>query len=205
MEPISQIESAGRHAFTWQGYQSAVKCDLTSTAVEVGGSLVFVDPVALTDLALATLLAGRTPSAILLTNANHQRDSLALRDRLSIPIVAPAAARDEITADFWIDEKDPSLVYGLRPIPLPGAGLGEVAYYLDGDDPTLVFGDAVINLPPEGQRLLPAKYCEDADLLCRSIRTLENLGVQSLHFAHGRPVLHHAAEALSGLVASTLK
>ncbi|MFY8216835.1 MAG: hypothetical protein ACOVMP_09595, partial [Chthoniobacterales bacterium] len=146
MEPISQVEPIGSRAFTWQGYEPSVKCDLTSTAVEVGGTLVFVDPVALTELALETLLVGRTPSAILLTNANHQRDSLALRDRLSIPIVAPAGAKGEIIADFWIDETESGLVYGLCPIPLPGAGVGEVAYCLESDEPCLIFGDAVINL-----------------------------------------------------------
>jgi hypothetical protein len=205
MEPISQVEPIGSRAFTWQGYEPAVKCDLTSTAVEVGGTLVFVDPVALTERALETLLVGRAPSAILLTNANHQRDSLALRARLGIPIVAPTAARGEIIADFWIDQTDSVLVYGLRPIPLPGAGLGEVAYHLESDEPCVIFGDAVINLPPEGLRLLPAKYCEDAGLLGKSMKFLANLDVQSLHFAHGRPLIHRAAEALQSLIDSAVK
>jgi len=202
MELISQFECVGPHTFTWQGYEPAVKCDLTSTAVDIAGRLVFVDPVGLTDSALAELLNGCTPSAILLTNANHQRDSLALRDRLEIPIIAAEPARAEIIADIWIDLSNPTPVHGLRPIPLPGAGLGEVAYYSAGDEPCLIFGDAAINLPPDGLRLLPEKYCEDAGFLRKSMMALAGLNVQTLHFAHGRPVTHRAAEALRALLES---
>jgi hypothetical protein len=205
MELISQFESVGPHTFTWQGYEPAVKCDLTSTAVDSAGRLVFVDPVGLTEAALSELLSVRMPSAILLTNANHQRDSLALRDRLNIPIIAPEPARAEIIADIWIDLSNPTTVHGLRPIPIPGAGLGEVAYYFSGNEPCLIFGDAAINLPPDGLRLLPEKYCEDAGLLSQSMKALANLNVQTLHFAHGRPVSQHAADALQSLVESTAK
>lgn len=204
MERVSKFESIGPHAFTWQGYDPAVKCDLTSTAIDINGQFVIFDPIALTSSAWTELVAGRNPSAILLTNANHQRDSLAWRDRLGIPIIAPASTSREITADHWIDEDDSLPVAGLQAISLPGAGLGEMAYYQPGTEPRLVIGDAVINLLPEGLRLLPDKYCEDPDRLRASIASLARLPVHTIHFAHGRPITldsgHWVEDLLGGQV-----
>ena len=38
--------------FVWQAYEPAVKCDLTSAAVLVGGEMILVDPIPLTPMAI---------------------------------------------------------------------------------------------------------------------------------------------------------
>ncbi len=201
MDVVADFEIFSDGVFSWQGYEPDVKCDLTSTALESEGELIFVDPVALTQDALDRLVAGRNPGAILLTNANHQRDSLALRQRLKIPIVAPALAKMEVDADLWIEGAAESPVHGLRAIPLPGAGVGEMAFYRQGREPVLVIGDAVIHLPPEGLRHLPDKYCVDAVQAVASVATLRALPVGAIHFAHGSPIVRNAAVLLRAMIA----
>jgi hypothetical protein len=201
MDPVSDFQTLANGLFSWQGYEKDVKCDLTSTALESDGELIFVDPVALTDDALDRLIAGRTSGAILLTNANHQRDSLALQQRLDIPIIASALAMTELNADLWLVGAEESTVRGLRAIPLPGAGVGEMAFYRLGPKPVLVIGDAVIHLPPEGLRHLPEKYCVDAAQAVASVATLGALPVGAIHFAHGAPILRDAAVLLRAMIA----
>lgn len=200
MDAIATVESTQPGVYTWQGYDPTVRCDLTSTAVEADGKLVFIDPVALTDTALATLLGDRLPGAILLTNGNHQRDSLAFRHRLNIPIIAPRNAQHELTADIWMDTPSHTGYCGLQSIFLPGAGAGETAFYRRGENPILIFGDAVVHLPPEGLRRLPEKYCEDAKLAKASLSSLAGLPVTALHFAHGRPIIENAFTELQTIL-----
>jgi hypothetical protein len=201
MDPLADFKTLPHGVFSWQGYEKDVKCDLTSTALESDGELLFVDPVALTDEALERLIAGRTPGAILLTNANHQRDSLVLRQRLDIPIIASALAKTEVSADLWIEGSEEPTVRGLRAIPLPGAGVGEMAFYRLGPEPVLVIGDAVIHLPPEGLRYLPEKYCMSAAQAVASVATLGGLPVGAIHFAHGEPLLRDAGVSLRAMIA----
>lgn len=200
MAPVDAVELYPHGVFSWQGYEPAVKADLTSTALEVGGELILIDPVCLADSAWKTLITGRKPVAIFLTNGNHQRDSLAIQKSLAIPIIAPVGAKVEVDADIWIEAGNQTQIHGLTPLLLPGAGPGETAYFRPGDDGgVLVIGDAVINLLPEGMRHLPDKYCENPAIAKASVEGLCDLPVAALCFAHGKPVFEDAQSLLRGL------
>ncbi len=200
MAPIDEIEICAHGVFYWQGYEPAVKADLTSTALEVSGELILFDPVDLAAAAWKTLIADRKPGAIFLTNGNHQRDSLVIQKSLAIPIIAPIGAKGEVDADVWIEAGNQTPIHGLTPIPLPGAGPGETAYFRAGEGGgVLVIGDAVINLLPEGLRHLPDKYCENPALAKMSVAGLCDLPVAALCFAHGQPIFEDAQSLLRGL------
>jgi hypothetical protein len=184
--------------FAWQAFEPAVKCDLSSCALDTADGLIFIDPIGLADAALARLLHGRRPGAILLTNGNHTRAAGTLRDRLGVKVFASTEAGGlDIVPDatFAAGEIAPG---GMAVVPLPGAGPGEIALIGQG---LACIGDALIHLPPEGLRLLPAKYCANPEQMRHSLRKLLSYQFQVMTFAHGAPLVGAAHRQLEQLLA----
>jgi hypothetical protein len=183
--------------FAWQAYEPTVKCDLSSCALDGEDGLFFVDPIELSDPALDRLLLGRKPRAIILTNGNHTRAARELRTRLRVKVFAPA---DADGLDFSPDETladGQTAPGGMQAVTLPGAGPGEIALVGHG---IACIGDALINLPPDGFRLLPGKYCNDAGLMRDSLRKLLSYEFQVMTFAHGAPLVESARWKLEQLL-----
>ena len=198
MKPVPEYSTVRQGFFHWQGYEPAVKCDCTSTALVTSAGLIFIDPLPLVEEALKALVAESFSSAaaVVLTSGNHQRESLPLARRFGIPVFAPEDAGEDIIADQRFRSGDP--VAGMKSISLPGFGPGETAFLHEG---TLIFGDALINLEPEGLRLLPEKYREDKKRSLRSLVALEELKPEVLLFAHGHPIIQSASSRLLGCLA----
>ncbi|MEQ1853323.1 MAG: hypothetical protein ABMA01_17220 [Chthoniobacteraceae bacterium] len=184
--------------FSWQAYEPAVKCDLSSAAVVTPAGLLLIDPIALAKPALADLVKAARPSAIVLTNGNHARDADAYRQEFGIPVWVheAAGAALEIKADAVLADGGIA-PGGLRVMTLPGAGPGEIAL-LCGE--VAFLGDAIVNLPPEGLRLLPAKYCSDPAALRGSLRKLLSCEFDVMTFAHGAPLVGQARRNLEVLL-----
>ena len=148
------------------------------------------------------LLALAPLRAILLTNGNHVRETLELRQRHHVPIVtAPDTRRDiaELKPDVVLLPNE--LLYGIAAIPIPGATPGETAFYHPSG--VMILGDAVIHTNLErGLELLPDKYCTDAKQNRASLQKLLSFDFHTLTFAHGAPITTHAKEKLSALLAS---
>ena len=197
MKPVPEYSTVRSGLFHWQGYEPAVKCDCSSSALVTAAGLVFIDPIPLADEALTELVGESfsAPAAVVLTSGNHQRESLALAKRFGIPVFAPKEAGDDIIAYQRFRSGDP--VAGMESIGLPGFGPGETAFIYEG---ALIFGDALINLEPEGLRLLPEKYRENKKQSLRSLAALKNLKPQALLFAHGNPIVKDASGSLATLV-----
>ena len=200
MKPVPEYSTVRSGLFQWQGYEPEVKCDCSSTAIVTQAGLIFIDPIPLAEEALKELVAESfsTPSAVVLTSGNHQRESLALAKRFGIPVFAPDDAGDDIIADQRFQSGES--VAGMESIALPGFGPGETAFLHEG---ALIFGDALINLEPEGLRLLPEKYREEKKQALRSLKSLaalKHFKPQLLLFAHGNPIVQDA----SGRLASVL-
>jgi glyoxylase-like metal-dependent hydrolase (beta-lactamase superfamily II) len=194
VKPVPEYATVRNGIFHWQGYEPAVKCECSSTALVTPSGLIFIDPVPLAEEALKELVGESfsAPAAIVLTSGNHQRESLALAKRFGIPVFAPEDAGDDISADQRFCSGDP--VAGMESIALPGFGPGETAFLHDG---ALAFGDALINLEPQGLRMLPEKYLEDKKQSLRSLAALRALNPQVLLFAHGHPIVDRAPERLA--------
>ena len=184
--------------FAWQAFEPAVKCDLSSCALDGADGLVFMDPIELSEPALARLLHRRKPGAIILTNGNHTRAAGELRARLGVKVFAGADAIGlDIVADATLagGQIAPG---GMEIITLPGAGPGEIALVGGG---VACVGDALIHLPPEGLRFLPDKYCADPDQMRHSLRKLLSYQFQIMTFAHGAPLVGTARRQLEQLLA----
>jgi glyoxylase-like metal-dependent hydrolase (beta-lactamase superfamily II) len=183
----------------WQAYEPAVKADLSCCARQTARGLVFIDPIPLASEALAELTATAKPAAIILTSGNHARNATDYRTRYSIPIYAHADASAELgmIPDHLVADGE-TVLDDLTVITLPGAAAGEIALF--GGD-ILHVGDALIHLPPLGFGLLPDKYCADPRELRRSLGKLLRFPFEVLTFAHGLPIVAHARQRLSELLA----
>ena len=184
--------------FAWQAFEPAVKCDLSSCALDGPEGLIFIDPIELSEAALGRLLHGRKPRAIILTNGNHTRAAGKLRELLGVKVLASG---DAIGLDLIPDETlaEGQIAPGeMEVITLPGAGPGEIALVGNG---VACVGDALIHLPPEGLRLLPAKYCADPEQMRHSLRKLLSCDFQVMTFAHGAPLVGTARRQLEQLLA----
>jgi glyoxylase-like metal-dependent hydrolase (beta-lactamase superfamily II) len=198
MKAVPEYSTVRSGLFHWQGYEPAVKCDCSSTALVTPAGLIFIDPISLAEEALKELVleSFSAPAAVVLTSGNHQRESLALAKRFGIPVFAPANAGDDIIADQRFLSGEP--VAGMESVALPGFGPGETAFFYDG---VLILGDALINLEPEGLRLLPEKYREEKRKSIRSLAALNPLKPQVLLFAHGHPIIQNASSRLAACLA----
>jgi hypothetical protein len=186
---LPEIELVVPGLWFWQSWVAAVKCDCSSCAFLTPAGLVLVDPIP---------FSGELPApaaAIALTSGNHLRAAVALREKLRVPILAPAAAEAElgIAADRVLDD---DALPGVRVLPLAGAGPGEVALLSPF---ALHFGDALIHVESHGFSLLPEKYCADAAQMRRSLHTLLDHDFTAMTFAHGSPILRDAKPRLAAL------
>ena len=83
--------------YHWSVYEPAVKCEIGCVALKLASGWVVVDPVPLAEAAWKELLAQAALRAILLTNGNHVRDAVLLRDRYQVPVVTAPDTRRDIT------------------------------------------------------------------------------------------------------------
>jgi glyoxylase-like metal-dependent hydrolase (beta-lactamase superfamily II) len=186
--------------YHWSVYDPAVKCEIGCSALKLASGWVVVDPVPLAEAAWKELLAMAPLRAILLTNGNHVRDTVALCVRHHVPVVTAADTRRDI-AELRPDVTllPGELLYGITAIAISGATPGETAFY--SKTGVMILGDAVINTSPEnGLEFLPDKYCTNAEQNRTSLRKLLDYDFHTLTLAHGAPVTTRAREKLSALL-----
>jgi len=199
MPHAEEVQQVRPGLFYWQAYDAGVKTDLSCAACQTAQGLVFIDPIPLQKSAEADLLAAAPPRAILLTSGNHARTAAKLRQRFSIPIHAHAEAAAEFpfAVDHTVTDGE-TILDEFTVATLPGAAPGEIALHR-GDAWHL--GDALIHAPPFGFAMLPDKYCSDSRELRRALEKLLRFPFEVLTFAHGLPLVTHARQRLSQLLA----
>ena len=188
--------------YYWSVYEPAVKCEIGCTALKLPSGWVVIDPVPLVDEAWKELLALAPLRAILLTNGNHVRDAINVRDKHGVPVATAADTRRDITElrpDVTLLPNE--LLYGISAVAIPGATPGETAFY--SKTGVMIVGDALINVSSEaGLEYLPDKYCADAAQNRASLRKLLDFDFHTLTLAHGAPVTTCAKEKLTALLDS---
>ena len=105
----------------------------------------------------------------------------------------------ELDANVKVDGHT-AIAPNLEIAPIAGAPAGEIAVFSTADGGTLVVGDAIINMDGYGFTFLPAKYCDDAKLMRKSLRRLLDFQFERLLFAHGAPIVSGARRRLEELL-----
>ncbi|MEO8426684.1 MAG: hypothetical protein ABI651_06180 [Verrucomicrobiota bacterium] len=184
--------------FRWEIFSAEHKVALCSHAIVVSGRLICFDPVPLADAPFDELSRQGGPSAIVLTNENHERDCALWRDSWRVPIWADATASLTI-AGVQRFERHQSQWQDWQLHRLVGGAGGEIALQQPSDS-LVVCGDAIVNLPTRGLELLPDKYCRDPASLRNSLRKLVSQPFDRLMLAHGTSVLENASDRVAALL-----
>lgn len=192
----SQLHRPAPGVFRWEFHSPAHKVELTAHAFLLGEELYVFDPIPLDERLVLELLEHGRPKAIVLTNANHWRDTEWWRNRLGVEAWAMAEAAEEMGEGVRPLPKLESWL-GWEIVPLPGGACGETAFLHDS---FAVLGDAVVNLPGRSLEILPEKYCNDNALLRCSLAVLAERQFESLYTAHGSPVLRDATAQIVALL-----
>jgi len=184
----------------WYTYDPTVKADLFSTAVSARNELTVVDPIALPTKYRTELDSLGRIAIIVVTNANHLRDTLNFAPSDSPSIFAAPELNAELTHNHALS--DGLQVGPFRAVKIDGAADGEFALYHPDDGGTLIVGDALINFETHGFELLPQKYCTNQKRMIRSLRRLLDFDFNRIFFAHGNPIVTRARERLASLLTS---
>lgn len=110
----------GPHLWMWSVFSAEKGLFFNGYALHCDDGLILIDPPSAADRVINALVTLGLPSRILLTNRDHLRESLALRQRFGIPLAVHVldAPLLEVAADEAFTDGD-LLPGGLRVIHLP--------------------------------------------------------------------------------------
>ena len=171
----------------------------SSHAVSADGGCVLIDPVRLSEDALAAL---PPPKAILLNATCHQRSAWRYRAQLGIEVWLPEDARaGEEEPDRRYAEDD-VLPGGLRAIRTPGPEKPHYSFLLEREPRVLFCSDLIANAGGSGLHFVPAEYHEDPAETRRSVKRLLDLDFSILCLDHGVPITEDPKAELQRLLES---
>lgn len=196
-----EFDQISQHLCVWHQYDPAVKAELFSTGLTVGGGIYLIDPSAPGPPEFDLTGGAATPAGIILTNSNHLRESEGFAARLNVPIHTSAETQRVLNLPAAREiASGAEMTPGLSAIEIEGAAPGEIALYSREDGGTVILGDALINMGSYGFTFLPAKYCANPRLMRKSLRQLLAYRFERLLFAHGMPIVSNARARLEMLL-----
>jgi glyoxylase-like metal-dependent hydrolase (beta-lactamase superfamily II) len=187
---------------TWPWFSARHGYDFNGWLVRHPEGNLCIDPVEMTDEVLDEL-AREGIAEVLITNRNHFRSSMRVKERTGASIaIHPADAAFAREKGTGIDgELQPGQRVGpLTVVAAPGKSPGEVALHWP-ERRILFVGDACVGKPPGECALLPDPVIDDKRTLIESLRRLSKLDFDSLLVGDGTPVLQGGRAALERLVA----
>lgn len=197
MASTPQVHEILPEIFEWSAYSPQHRCELTSHAVRHDRDFLVFDPIPLPADVMDRFLSA-PPSAVVLTNDNHERAAVEWSERFMLPVYGAAGSHQQIRK---LREVRPgsSPFSGWEVHSLPGGAPNESAWLLP-ERSLAVFGDAVVNLRERQLELLPTKYCEDAARLHAAVAHFARRHFERAVFAHGTPLLTDAAAKIAALI-----
>ena len=187
--------------FTWPWFSQRNGYDFNGYLVRLAGGNLCVDPVEMTGEVLDEIERFGV-QRIVLTNRNHFRASMKVKERTGAPIaIHPADAAFAREKGTRIDEelRAGQRVGPLEVVPAAGKSPGEVALHWP-ERRILFVGDACVGKPPGACALLPDAVIDDKPRLVASLRALAALEFDALLLADGAPILTGGRAALLRLV-----
>jgi glyoxylase-like metal-dependent hydrolase (beta-lactamase superfamily II) len=201
MSVAHEIEAISPSLHVWHCYDSRVKADLFSSAIDTVDGIYLVDPIPLPNGVLKAFTARREVAGIIVTNANHFRAAARFSDSLRAPVLTNAVAGAECECSR-MEKLNAGDHCGseLRILEIGGAAPGEIAIFFEGEEGAVIVGDALIHFGPHGFDFLPDKYCSDPAEMRRSLQQLLEYRFERMLFAHGTPLMDAARARLEKLL-----
>lgn len=194
--------------FAWSSFDDSRNVDFTGHLLVVdGGPNVAFDPMPLSehDLAHVDQLGG--VDWVLISNADHVRDTAAFCARWDAKVAAPAAERDRsefagLPVALWL-QPDEGLTFGVHCLGMRGSKTaGELAFLLPGGD-TLLCGDLVRGQRAGSLNLLPDPKLGDKAAAIASVQALAERGdIEAVLVGDGQSIFRDGAARLRELASS---
>ncbi len=196
--------------FHWAGTHPRIGVEVSSYWLEDGG--VLIDPLIPVGVGLEWFQRRSSPpSAIVLSNRHHYRDSASFQGTFGCPVYCNRAGLGEFTHHEPISAFDPgeALPGGLVAHEVGGLCPDETSLHIPARR-ALVFADAVVRAGSEEQegplgfvadRLMDDPPQTKRHLLDAFARLLRELDFEHLLLAHGGPVIGDGRAQLQALVA----
>jgi glyoxylase-like metal-dependent hydrolase (beta-lactamase superfamily II) len=176
--------------------------DFNGTLVRHPEGNLCIDPVEAGD-AVLDRLAEEGVARILITNRNHTRGALRVRERTGAPIAIHPADSAHAREEGVRADQDLSIGEEIGPFEVRGAAgksPGEIVLY-DAARRLLVVGDVLIGNPPGELSVLPERVMDDPAGLRDSVRGLLALDLETVVVGDGVSVTSNAKKELEKLVA----
>lgn len=197
-----------RDLYAWSAFDTTRNVDFNGTFWQRDKGNIAIDPMPLSehDRDHVAQLGGL--SWVLLTNADHVRDTAAIAQRFAAQIAAPSLERDapqlrDLDIAHWLEPNE-VLPCGIRCIPMAGSkGLaGELAFLLPEKD-TLICGDLIRGQRAGSLNLLPDGKLTDKEASLAAVRDLIQLSsLQSIIVGDGQSTFRNAPSRLTELLNS---
>ncbi len=200
-EVAAEVHEVVDGLYYWQIHNSNIGGAISSShAIVSGDECVFVDPVRLSDEALARL---PKPSAVVLNARTHQRAAWRYRRECGAEVWLPADAppADE-EPDHRYAEGD-VLPGGLVAVRTPGPEWPHYSLLRQGSPGVLICSDLVSHEGGGELLFIPPEYHDDPAETRRSVRRLLDLRFGVLCFDHGAPIVRDPKRSLRRLLEAT--
>ncbi|MBJ6763622.1 MBL fold metallo-hydrolase [Myxococcaceae bacterium JPH2] len=163
--------------------------------VDEDGAVTLIDPLPIDEQSLRRL---GSIVGIVLTAGNHQRSAWHFRKSLGVPVWAPEGALGlEESPDYHYVAGD-TLPGGLSTFQTPGPTEAMFTLWLQMHPHAVVFISDLLTHDGNGTpRFVPSEYQDEPARTRVSIqRILDHLPVDTVCFAHGKPIVKDGASAL---------
>ncbi|HSV06071.1 MAG TPA: MBL fold metallo-hydrolase [Candidatus Binatus sp.] len=188
---------------TWESFSEPHGYDFNGYFLRHPGGNLCIDPVDPPEDVLA-LLGREGVARILITNRNHMRKAMVVREQSGAPVTIhpdDAAYARQQGATIDAELRPGERIGPLTVVGVPGKSPGEVALHWP-ERRLLVVGDAAIGNPPGRLSLLRERVMDDPPRLRRSLRALAELDPDVVLVGDGVSIVGGAGAQLRALVAS---
>ena len=169
----------------WSIWDERIDFQSDAHAIATDAGSVLIDPLPLSDKALAGLLP---IAAICLTAACHQRSSWRYRRANGVKVYAPEGCRAmEEEPDVRYREGD-VLTGGLRAVHTPGPEPVHFAFWREHAPAVLFCPDLIMRAKDGDLEFIPAEYHDNPQATRESVRKLLELPFTVLCMDHGAPL-----------------
>lgn len=185
---------------TWSVFSQEKGLDFNGhLVIGADGECALIDPPPLTVPGIETVERAGRPSVVVITNAHHTRDAVALSSRWNARILAPRLDAPLLpggvhTGGTYGDGD--VLPAGLQVISLSGQKTPGESALLCARSGALIVGDALIGRPPGSLGLLPDSKYADPKAARSGLRRLLEVPFEALLVGDGSSILREGRRAV---------
>ena len=195
--------------YSWSEYSEEKKLDFNGYLIIGKGESVIIDPPELgnDDEVELKNLFDKHPSCplkgILLTNVHHERASVLLKNRFSVPVWVNEQDKEGLEVSAGNTFKGGDILFcGIQAIQLEDQkSPGETAFYMK-DQKTMLVGDALIGKVPGQVNMLPSDKFKDPVKAKAGLQKLMSYEFETLLVGDGVSILKGAKETVATFLAS---